>query len=484
MASENRILLNTTYLVAGNFALRLITASTAILLARHLSAEEYGLLSVALALAAIAGFLSKMSLNHTMIREGMLPDVDISRLVGGALKLRIIFSLAATVIFAGFIKAAYSDPLLCAVAYAVVLPSIWGGSLLSIGEVCYQIEQRMQYTAILKAVPGVVTALFLIIGILSGWNLLMLAMAYGVAALTSGLIGLVVIFRKTPNLGGWHAGLLNGLASFALGGVLTLVIGQLGPLALERTTDLVQVGYFAVAFRVPALLYTFPGALAAAFYPKLFYFGSRDVSQHLALCLSEIKYMSLMGTIMALPFALYPEWIIGLLFGAKWAVTASQALAIMIWVVILQSFNYPLADALATRGFQQRRTAVLSVAILFGAGLYFYLGSRWGAVGGAAAAVAIEAIQLVGFVLANPARKQLLRHSLLPQGVLVLVALLWGRLIKIVAPNEILGFALVPLTLAGLLFIFDREIRERILALSILKERFGAPASVRNRTGI
>lgn len=484
MESEHRIMKNTLYLLAGNFGLRLLTAGTAILLVRYLGAREYGLLSVALALGSIADFLAKMSLSHTIIREGTKPDASFPRLFGGALKLRLIFSLAATLILAVFIATVYDDAQLRIIAYLVVLPSVWGGSLRSLGEVYFQVVQRMEFTALLRAVPGLVSSVVLIVGILLHWQLLGLSLAYGAAALVSGLIGLWVIFRMVPGLSGWHEGLLQGLGGFALGGVLTLLIGQLGVLVLERIADFEQVGHFAVAFRVPALLYSFPGALAAAFYTQLFHFGNRDPEQHLHLTLREIKFMSLLGITVALPFALYPAWIVGILFGARWIGTASTVLSVLIWVVVLQSINYPLADALSTRGMQNRRTAVLAIGLAVGAGLFIILGSRWGAFGGAVAAVSVEAIQLVGFTAMNPKRWQIVRRSLLPQGALILVAFFGGTLLKALAPWEILGFILAPLLFAGLNVLFDREIREKVCALPVIKERFYVPEGISHRPRI
>jgi O-antigen/teichoic acid export membrane protein len=475
---------NTFFLLVGNFGLRFFTAGAAILLVRYLGAREYGLLSVAFALGAIADFLAKMSLSHTIIREGTKPDANFPRLFGGALKLRLMFSLAATVILAVFIATVYDDAQLRTIAYLVVLPSVWGGSLRSLGEVYFQVVQKMEYTALLRAVPGLVTSAVLVVGILLHWPLLGLALAYGAAALVSGLIGLWVIFKMVPGLSGWHSGLLQGLGGFALGGVLTLLIGQLGVLILERITDFVEVGHFAVAFRIPAILYTFPGALAAAFYTQLFHFGNRDLEQHLRLTLQEIKFMSLLGITVALPFALYPEWIVGVLFGAKWVGTASKVLSILIWVVVLQSINYPLADALSTRGMQNRRTAVLAIGLTVGAGLFILLGSRWGAFGGAMAAVSLECILLIGFTAMNPECWQILRRSLLPQGLLILLTLGGGILIKTFAPWEIMGFILAPLMFVGLNVFFDREIREKVCALPIIKERFYVAQGICHRTRI
>jgi len=467
METGNRIIVNTGYLITGNFAARLITASTTLLLARYLSAAEFGLLSVAIALTNIASSLSKMSLNHTMIREGTKPHTDLGKLFSGALKLRMAITLVATLIFIAFIKAIYGDSMLGVVAYLVVIPSLWGGSLINIGEIYYQIVQRMQYTAILRSIPGVMVALFLLVGMLVGLPLVQLAFAYGFASLISGFVGLVVIYKKIPKLSGWHPGLLKGWASFAVGGIVMLLIAQLGPLLLERTCDLAQVGYFSLAFRVAALLYTFPAALASAFYPKLHYYGNQDPSHHLELNLKEIKYMGLLGVVLALPFALYPDWAIGFLFGEKWVEGVGPVLSVMIWAVVLQSINGPLADALATKGFQVRRSMVFIIGLVSGSLLYLTLGMHLGAQGGAWAAVSIEAILLVGLLTANPSHWLILGGSLLPHVFIVSLGITWGVAVKTFVPWQIIGFVIMPIGIVAFYLLFDRYARNQILSLAI-----------------
>jgi len=61
---------------------------------------------------------------------------------------------------------------------------------------------------------------------------------------------------------------------------------------MERVTGAGQVGYFAAASRIPALLYAIPGCLGMAWYPQLFHAGSRDSTQHFALSTDQLKLKS------------------------------------------------------------------------------------------------------------------------------------------------------------------------------------------------
>ena len=84
---------------------------------------------------------------------------------------------------------------------------------------------------------------------------------------------------------------------------------------------------------------------------------------------------------------------------------AAIGLKILSLMLLLQSFNFPLADGLTTRNLQSKRTITQFLAVLSGIVLYYVLSLKFGVVGGATAAVFIEVIMLLGFILFNPNKK-------------------------------------------------------------------------------
>lgn len=462
MNGQKLIFINATYLLFSNVGVRLVTAFATIMLARSLEVREFGTLSIALALASVASYLTDMGLTHTFIREGTRNLEALGPVVGSALRLRMGLAFFATIIFIIFIYAAYSDPQLQLVSLVIVLPAIWGGALRNFGEVYFQIIQEMKYTALISISSGLTVASILLTAVYFQWSLPLIAAAYGITALVSGALGLFLVTRRVPSFAGWHSGLLQGLGAFLLGGMAVLLLPQLGPLVLERATNLEQVGYFAAAYRIPALLYSIPGILATAFYPQLFHFGNSDPERHLALSAREIKSMSQLGIGLSLPFIFYPEWVVSVIFGAKWGGETSLCLSVLACMVIFQSINFPLADSLTTKGLQSRRAAILAVGLGAGALFYYFAGSRYGAFGGAIAAIAIESILLIGFCFTNPAWKRLLTESVLPMLGLALVSGFGAYLIRTFVPSQPLGFFLVPLLYSATILRFDPETKRLV----------------------
>lgn len=397
-----RILKNASYLFAGNVLVRLVSAVASILVARYLGVRDYAVLSVGLAFATVAGYFTDMGLSHTFIREGTRREADLAALLGGFFKIRLLFGFVTAAVSAAVIETVYRTPEFRQVLYWIVVPTIFGAALQGVGAAYFQVLEKMQYTALIRTISGLAAAGSLFAGMALGWPLSRLAPLYGFSNLAGGLFSLWLVARRERFWRKWHGRILEGLGSFTLGGLVIMALSQMGTLILERVADLRQVGYFAAAFRIPSVLYQIPGVLAEAYYPQLFACGNRgDLAAHLRLGVLELKTMSALGILMGLPFLLYPEWWVVLLFGPEWA-PAAHALEILGWVAVLQSVNYPLADALTTKGMQRRRTAVLVAVLGIGLGAYVMLGSRWGSTGGAVAALLTEGVSLIGFVVANP----------------------------------------------------------------------------------
>lgn len=108
--------------------------------------------------------------------------------------------------------------------------------------------------------------------------------------------------------------------------------------------------------------------------------------------------MSFLGMGIAIPFIADPRFWIVTLLGEKYA-SAGGALAILAFMVILQSINYPLADNLTTIGQQWKRTTTMAIGLIVAIISYIVLGSKFGMIGTAVASILTEGTLLLGFTL-------------------------------------------------------------------------------------
>jgi O-antigen/teichoic acid export membrane protein len=209
-------------------------------------------------------------------------------------------------------------------------------------------------------------------------------------------------------MSGWDPSTLRGLTAFTIGGITGIALPQLGPLILQRVAAVTQIGYFAAASRIPGLLYAIPGCLGMAWYPQLFSAGARDPAQHFALSVDQLKINAILSFGLSLPVALYSRPLIRIVLGTSWEAPTAPILSLLCWMVVLNSLSTPFADALTTKGLQDRRAYVYVAALVIGSALFAVLGSIRGAIGAATAAIITQSLLSVSLVLVNPSGRALL----------------------------------------------------------------------------
>ncbi|HDR6998629.1 oligosaccharide flippase family protein [Bacillus cereus] len=458
----NKILKNASYLFVGNITVRFVLAIATILFARYVSPEDYGMFTTALAVSAVICYFTDAGLTHTFMREGTRSDANISVLISSYLRIRLILAIVISVLFAIFAQFFYPDAYLRAMVYWVVLPTMFGATLQGVGMAYFQVTERMQFTAIISVLQGVTAAAALLLGMSFQWSLMMVAAMYGVSSLVTGVIAFIMTIRYTKVHKGWDKGILDQLLIFTINGIIIMLLPQLGPIILEKVSTYKQVGFFGAASKIPAVLYQIPGVIAAAFYPRLFAFGNeKNIEEHRKLSSFELKLMSFLGMGISIPFIADPSfWIVSLL-GEKYA-PAGEALAILAFMVILQSINYPLADNLTTIGQQWKRATTMTIGLVVAIIGYIVLGSKYGMMGAAAAAIITEITLLIGFTLFIRKGMQLLVKGIIFNSLAFIISYGIYRIALINLPP------LVALTLTGILYgiigiVIDPQIRGFVL---------------------
>ncbi|MCU4841024.1 oligosaccharide flippase family protein [Bacillus cereus] len=458
----NKILKNASYLFVGNITVRFVLAIATIFFARYVSPSDYGMFTTALAVSAVICYFTDAGLTHTFMREGTRKDANISVLISSYLRIRFVLAVVISVLFAIFAQFFYTDAYLRAMVYWVVLPTMFGATLQGVGMAYFQVTERMQFTAIISVLQGVTAAAALLLGMSFQWSLMMVAAMYGVSSLVTGVIAFIMTIRYTKVHKGWDKGILDQLLIFTINGIIIMLLPQLGPIILEKVSTYNQVGFFGAASKIPAVLYQIPGVIAAAFYPRLFAFGNeKNIEEHRKLSSFELKLMSFLGMGISIPFIADPSfWIVSLL-GEKYA-PAGDALAILAFMVILQSINYPLADNLTTIGQQWKRATTMTIGLVVAIIGYIVLGSKYGMMGAAAAAILTEITLLIGFTLFIRKGMQLLVKGIIFNSLAFIISYGIYRIALINLPP------LVALTLTGILYgiigvLIDPQIRGFVL---------------------
>ncbi len=401
--SLKNILYNVIYLFFGNIVTKLLGAVATMIYIRYSGAENYGILSIALAFSVIVVFFTDAGIGQTTIREGTKKNSDLASIMYSYIKVRIGLSIVIAICSVVFILISYqNEPEKKYAILALTLPTILGGAMQSIGTIYFQIVEKMKKILFINVASSLGMSLVLIMGVYFNFNIVLLCFSYGFANVIVGIYSIFLVTREIKITKKMNPMIFDQLLIFAMNGIIVMLIPQVGPLILDKILTTKELGYYAAAFKIPSVLYQFPGVIAMAFYPRLFHLGNeKNYEEHRAMSGFELKSMSILGGILALPLIVSPKfWIVKLL--TEDMAPAVPGLVFLSYLIFLQALKYPLADFLTTVGRQKGRTIVMFIGLLTSISLYIFLGLNFGLVGGALAPVIAEIVIILGCILLIP----------------------------------------------------------------------------------
>ncbi|MGG3468161.1 oligosaccharide flippase family protein [Neobacillus pocheonensis] len=461
-SKKNSIVKNILHLFYSTALSNGLNAIALIVLAHYLDKNAYGMFSVVLAFAMIMGYFSDAGLSVIVLREGSKKQVDISNLISSYVKMRMGLLFAS--FLCGFIIFHIihpGQPELIQTAYILMIPMVSGIALQSIGTTYFQLIEKMQYNGLIRIISSFCLVVTLLLGMFLHFDPLIMCTLYGLSYLTAGIIGVYLVSKnvKIRLKSRFHKGLLQNLGSFTLGGLLFVLLPQLGPLVLENTISLKEVGVFAVAYRIPQALQQIPFIVAGAYYPVMFRaFNNNRFDDHLRHNIALLKIISLVGMAMTIPFYYMSDFVIHLLFSDKW-IQAALPLKILSVLLTIQAINIALADGLTTRALQTYRTFVQLISVISGVFLYILFSKFFGVVGAAFAGVVIEAIAFCGFWICIPNRWIIAKRVIVPYVSFFIASLC--SIDYFLGAFPLLAMA-VHFVLLSLLVLVDKENREKI----------------------
>lgn len=464
------ILFNVLYLFFGNIVTKLLGTVATMIYIRYSGAENYGILSIALAFSVIVLFFTDAGIGQTTIREGTKKNSDLASTMYSYIKIRLVLSIVIAVFSVVFVLMSYrNEPEKKYAILSLTLPTILGGSMQGIGTIYFQIVEKMKNILFINVASSIGMSLVLILGVYFNFNIVLLCFSYGFANVIVGLYSIFLVTKEIKITKKMNSMIFDQLLIFATNGIIVMLIPQIGPLILDKILTINELGYYAAAFKIPSVLYQFPGVIATAFYPRLFHLGNeKKYEEHRSMSGFELKSMSILGAILALPLIVNPRfWIITLL--TEDMAPAVPALVFLSYLIFLQSIKYPLADFLTTVGRQKGRTIVMLIGLLSSISLYIILGLRFGLVGGAVAPVIAEFIVIFGCILLIPKGSIFfVKNTAIIIGMFGVSILVHYLFLGTLPP--LLAITIIECFFIGSVFRIQKDIRERVK--HIIKARF------------
>lgn len=417
-------------LVSGNLISRLIFALVTIALARRMSPGAYGAFSYALAVVSFASYFCELGLQNTYLRDAAGRLAGWRECTMTALYIRAGLALLVCVVVGAALPWLVTDLTSRRCISWMLVPGVTGTMLTNwtTGVMLSRSNSTAIFRTRLRAAAAqfVCVATGLLLPIIDDASKVQtVALSYGLGLFFGGLCGIRSLEIKSMRLRltrarHFAAGLIKGLHAYTASGFLYMLAPNLGVLILGKSTDLAIVGSFALASRVPQFLYTIPGAVGQAYYPKLFQ-ATREKRQNAwtNLLFSEVIFLLITGVLLAASVLLSAPLILEILGHRQDPVYGSAlktAVLIGAAMILIQSLSTPLGHALETSQRAHLRTYAQAFALIVGGVLFHELGIRYGVVGAMVAAVLMECLFYLGCLsfLAPSMDRTDVRRILLP----------------------------------------------------------------------
>jgi O-antigen/teichoic acid export membrane protein len=396
--ARRRVASNTAVQVAGKAAVMGLGAASIVILTRYLGAEDYGRYTLALMYMQLFGVLADVGLYTTVVRDISKDPPRTERLVGNALTLRLLLSIAMIALGAAVSLLLPYDP---DVRVAIVLaggPLLLGMLTSSIVTVL-QARLRMARAvvgdvagrAFALALAGAVALLdlgfFAVMGAAAGGALVALVVTW---LLTRRLVALR--FRAEPAT--WRP-LLR--ASVPLG--LALAINELyfraDTLIISLFEPYAQVGLYTLAYRLLEFALVFGTIFLTTVFPLLSQAVEHDEPRALRLIQASTDVcLILAAPLVAGGLVLAPQMIE--LAGGEDFAGAAEPLRILLLAGALSWVNGVFGFTLIAKERQLSALWLNVAALTFNVSLNLALVPRYGIVAAAVVTVASEILILVG----------------------------------------------------------------------------------------
>lgn len=389
---------------AGKMFLSATRLVTAVLLARLLGAEQYGLYSLALSASGIAVGLAVFGLDSALVRYvAILAGRQDEKGVWGALQIGIgvatlLSVLTGTLLFAlaypiaeRFFHGPQMAPLLQLVG--VIVPMLVLSELLA---GAHRGFRRMDYPAVAQSVAQPIIRLLLIVVLaFSGFNAALAILTYGLADLAASFILLYFLNKEFRLRRPWRDGRRDTreMLSFSLpvwlSGLMYTFHGNLQTLLLGSLSTIAGAGVFSVASQVTTIGSQFSSSLNISAKPVMAELHDRgDFGQMERIYQTSNKWAVMVQLPIFLGMVLFPAQILAV-FGESFS-DGATALVIMAWASLLLVGTGMGGIIIDMAGYMKLKMINSVFRLVLFLGLDLLLIPRWGLTGAAVAALVGE----------------------------------------------------------------------------------------------
>ena len=394
MNITERVIRNTGVILIGNVAGKALNFIVLIYLARYLGANDFGKYSFVIAYLFFFSVLALLGINKIVVREISKDKTIQERIIGNALSLRLLLSIAAIIlslIIINLLNYPFDTKILVYITSLTLLLLSIRATYASIFEACL----RMEYSALTNFIEAIVSLILILSIIFLKGDLIHVMAALVIASLSNLLVTFFFSQRFVKPKFEFNLGYVKKIFGASIHVGLTTVFRsiyhRIDVLMLSLMKTYAAVGYYSAAYTLIAALDIIPRAITISIFPVL---SRYSVSSRDSLEMSYEKSFRLMLMIalpIAVMIAIFSKDIILLIYGSEF-LPASLALSALIWSVIFLFMNALFANLIISMGKERMTAYTTGIMALVNIVLNFLLIPQYSYIGASIATVFTEAL--------------------------------------------------------------------------------------------
>ncbi len=327
---------NAFWLSSGEIIGRILRAGVIIYSARILGAEQWGIFSYAITLAAMFTIFSDIGLSSVLTREAAKDPLNRDRYFSTifVFKIILIIILFAAILLGTpyFTKIPISRMLIILTALMLVFDS-----LRNFGNALFRAIEKMEREALINIITQGVILIAGMIVLFKYPSPENLAFAYVIGSVVGLIVSISFLLPFLKKIfSHFDINLFKPIivAAWPFG-----IVGVLGAVMINTDTIMIgwmesakEVGFYVAAQKPIMLLYIFPSLIAGAFFPVLARLAHKDDERFRSLLEKGLSFIFLLALPFSIGILLTAPQIINLLYGSEYrpAIASLQILALTI----------------------------------------------------------------------------------------------------------------------------------------------------------
>ena len=331
-----KYLKNTSWLMSEK-ALRLISGLVVgVYVARYLGPGQLGLLSYTLSIVALFATLNHLGLNGLTVRELVQKPEQKAAILGTVFTLKFVasvFAILAILLFSVFTEQFNSIEfwMLLVTSCAIFFQP------LNVIEFWFESKVLGKFPSIAKSVSVILVAIFKVLLIIAGAQVLFFSLAFTIEATLIGLIFILFYNRQSQfSLAQWRFEfprakyLLSQSWMIMFGAIFATIYLKVDQVMLMWLSEKEQVGVYAVAAQLSEVWHFAPVAIVASLFPRLITLKETNSKQYQLRLQQIFDLLFLLAFMLTITTTLLADPIIATLYGEKFERSAS-ILQLHIW---------------------------------------------------------------------------------------------------------------------------------------------------------